>query len=47
MIMRSNKELTPQEFEVSINIKRALNAMAENPLETKGFLYAALKALHA
>ena len=45
--MRSNKDLTPQEFEVSINIKRALHSMAENPLQTKDFLYAALRALHA
>lgn len=47
--MRSNKELTPQEFEVSINIKRALNQITncENSLAAKGFLYAALKALHA
>lgn len=45
--MKANKDLTPHEFEISINIKRALNAINnEKPLETKGFLYAALRELH-
>jgi len=47
--MRSNKELTPREFEVSYQIKKALN-MLSNYSDIDGAkenLYAALSALHA
>ena len=46
--MRSNAELTPREFEVSFQIKVAMNALnSENPLAAKDSLMAALRALHA
>lgn len=47
--MRSNKELTPQEFQVSINIKRALNELSNggNTRLAKKYLLDALSALHA
>ena len=45
--MRSNNDLTPREFEVSFQIKVAMNALnSENPLAAKENLMAALKALH-
>lgn len=43
--MKSNKDLTMQEFHISNNIKRAL-ANIENPLVAKAFLIAALNTLH-
>lgn len=45
--MRSNKELTPREFEVSFQIKMAMNMLnAENTLAAKENLMAALSILH-
>ena len=46
--MRSNNDLTPREFEVSFQIKMALNMLGnhQNVLAAKENLMAALKALH-
>lgn len=45
--MLSNKELTQKEFDVSMNIKIAMNClMQENTLGTKEYLAAALNILH-
>ena len=43
--MRSNKELTPQEFEVSINIKRALLYKDDADM-VRLYLHKALTELH-
>ena len=45
--MRSNKDLTNLEFEISLSIKRALNALGhENVVDAKNHLYSALFNLH-
>jgi hypothetical protein len=45
--MKTNKDLTQKEFDVSMNIKIAMNClMNENVLGTKEFLAAALNILH-
>lgn len=45
--MRSNTDLTPREFEVSFQIKMAMNMLnSENPLAAKENLMAALRTLH-
>lgn len=47
--MRSNKELSAQEFEVSFQIKTALKMLTNysDANAAKENLYAALRALHA
>lgn len=46
--MRSNTDLTPREFEISFQIKMAMNMLnSENPLLAKENLMAALRTLHA
>lgn len=45
--MRSNTDLTPREFEVSFQLKMAMNMLnSENPLAAKENLMAALRVLH-
>lgn len=45
--MRSNKDLTDLEFEISLSIKRALKALGHNNFEdAKNHLYSALSNLH-
>lgn len=46
--MRSNTDLTPREFEVSFQIKMALNALGNHRdiMAARENLYAALAALH-
>lgn len=45
--MRSNTDLTPREFEVSYQLKMAMNMLnSENPLAAKENLTAALRTLH-
>jgi hypothetical protein len=45
--MRSNADLTNLEFEISLSIKRALNALAYNDFEdARNHLYSALSNLH-
>lgn len=45
--MRSNADLSDMEFIVSLNIKRALNALSnDNVRDAKDFLYSALSNLH-
>jgi hypothetical protein len=45
--MLSNKDLTQKEFDVSVNIKMAMNCLVnENPLGTKEYLMAALNVLN-
>ena len=45
--MRSNKDLTNLEFEISLSIKRALNALGRNDFEdARNHLYSALSNLH-
>ena len=47
-MMRSNTDLTPREFEVSFQLKLALQMLvSDNPLAAKKNVLAALKALHA
>jgi hypothetical protein len=47
VILMNNKELTQKEFDVSMNIKFAMNClMNENLLGTKEYLAAALNILH-
>lgn len=45
--MRSNADLTNLEFEISLSIKRALNALGyDNIVDAKNHLYSALANLH-
>ena len=45
--MRSNKDLTDLEFVISLDIKRALNALGNKDIsEVKNYLYSALANLH-
>lgn len=45
--MKANKDLTAQEFEISMSIKRALNALGRNDFDdAKNHLYSALSNLH-
>lgn len=48
MPFRSNAELTDKEFVVSLDIKRALNALSnyDDKDSVKNFLYSALANLH-
>lgn len=43
--MRTNKDLTMQEFHIANNIKRAM-VNIENPLVAKEFLVAALRTIY-
>ena len=45
--MRANKDLTDLEFVLSLDIKRALNALGRNDFEdARNHLYSALSNLH-
>jgi len=45
--MKANKDLSDMEFAVSLDIKRAINALGHNNFEdAKNHLYSALANLH-